>query len=275
MFYRNNSIILFFVFISKSVGNNITQLSANKQVCKVPESAVDNNVVIRTWFSRSFLNCVIECSQETMCQSVFFDKSSRLCYWNNNIPVTITTTTTCGSLLYLQFTETGLDSECCSSNNSLTVTVQPSSSTVQTGDTTDSTPDLEVTEPSSTTTEATLFTLLPTSGIWIYLEYLQPKRHTSASYTCGQNSGRLVVIDTQIKQNDVQNFLLNSGVGDAYIGLTKLLAWKWSDGSSVGYENWSATPGLFQGCAVMDSSQGYQWKGVSCLESHPYLCEQN
>ncbi|XP_050394588.1 uncharacterized protein LOC126812300 [Patella vulgata] len=345
MFIQEYCAFIFFVFVPQTFSNGISNLSLNKNVCKVTGSAVDNTILIRTWFSRSFLNCVIECAKGTMCQSVFFDKSTKMCYWNNNIPVTITTTTTCGSLLYLQLhTETRPTSFCClsfdptatpepttapstsASSTTLPTTTTatptaPITTTTPTTTITTTTPTTTITTTTPTTTittttptttittktptttittttpttaittttpTTTITTTTPTttvdpdgfldltlSGIKVRL-IPTSKIQSLAVADCLIFSGsKLAVIDSALKQQDVQNYLQGLGVSTAYIGATKsVVTWIWTDLSDVGYTNWQSSSGFLKNCAIMDSSSSYKWVAVLCTESHPYLCQK-
>ncbi|KAK6194680.1 hypothetical protein SNE40_000270 [Patella caerulea] len=227
-----------------------------------------------------------------MCQSVFFDKSSRLCYWNNNIPVTITTATTCGSLLYLQLhTETRPTSFCCSSFDptatpepstsaksttppTTTITTTPTTTTTTPTTTTTTTPTTTTTTP-TTTVDPDGFLDLPSSGIKVRL--IPAAQIQSVAVTdCFVFSGsKLAVINSAAKQLDVQNYLQGLGVNKAYIGATRTpLGWRWSDGSTVGYTNWASSSGFLKDCSIMDSSKSYKWQAVYCTDSHPYLCQK-
>ncbi|XP_051813119.1 secretory phospholipase A2 receptor-like isoform X4 [Acanthochromis polyacanthus] len=99
------------------------------------------------------------------------------------------------------------------------------------------------------------------------------KRYMSwwdAQTYCRKNHVDLSSVVTNADRDVIQQLLLMSGTGDAWIGLYRS-EWAWSDGKKLIYKPLESLPHWGSDCMVMDQSTG-TWRSQPCQDRLSFLC---
>ena len=109
-----------------------------------------------------------------------------------------------------------------------------------------------------------------------YKVHKTKKNRLDAFNTCRPN-GYLVRIKSSAEQDAIAKVLNNTGVGNAWIGLSRNLQqqsfFNWTDDSPLEYEAWApAGPGRF-GCVMMAEAYQHRWITDKCKNVYAFVCE--
>nr|B0VXV2.1 RecName: Full=Snaclec 3; AltName: Full=C-type lectin isoform 3; Flags: Precursor [Sistrurus catenatus edwardsi]ABG26987.1 C-type lectin isoform 3 [Sistrurus catenatus edwardsi] len=114
-----------------------------------------------------------------------------------------------------------------------------------------------------------------------YKPFNEPKNWDDAERFCLEQAkgGHLVSIESSEEADFVAQLVANNvrrGISYIWIGLRvqgeeKQCSTKWSDGSSVNYENWIEA--LSKTCLGLEQDTNHKWVNIYCGEINPFVCK--
>ena len=109
-----------------------------------------------------------------------------------------------------------------------------------------------------------------------YKVHKTKKNRLDAFNTCRPN-GYLVHIKSSAEQDAIAKVLNNTGVGNAWIGLSRNLQkqsfFNWTDDSPLEYETWAPAGPRNFGCVIMAEAYQHRWITDKCKKVYAFVCE--
>uniref|UniRef100_T1E3Z0 C-type lectin 11a n=1 Tax=Crotalus horridus TaxID=35024 RepID=T1E3Z0_CROHD len=114
-----------------------------------------------------------------------------------------------------------------------------------------------------------------------YKPFNEPKTWDDAESFCTEQAkgGHLVSIESSEEADFVAQLVANNvrrGISYIWIGLRvqgeeKQCSSKWSDGSSVSYENWIEAES--KTCLGLEQDTNHKWVNIYCGQRNPFVCK--